>query len=62
MAELLGDLELVLVQILGVANAPESDPARVRSELNLALSGLERSDVLPRIQAVIPARSGYHGT
>ena len=62
MVELLKDLELVLVQILAVANAPETDPERVRSELTLALHGLDERDVLPRIQAVVPAGPGYRGT
>ena len=62
MGELLEDLELVLVQIVGVANAPPEDRARVQSELNLALDGLEEREVLPRIQAVVPAGPGYLGT
>ena len=62
MEDLLKDLELVLVQIVGVANAPPEDQARIQSELNLALEGLEKREVLPRIQAVVPAGPGYLGT
>jgi len=62
MRDLLEDLELVLAQIVGVANAGSGDEARVRSELSLALNGLEESEVLPRIQAVVPAGPGYRGT
>lgn len=59
MRELLEDLELVLVQIAAVSEAGDQD--RVRSELSLALSGLEQRDVLPRIQAVVPQGSGLAG-
>jgi hypothetical protein len=62
MKELLQDLELVLVQIVGVANATRENGDRVRSELNLALSGLEEREVLPRIQAVVPAGPRFAGT
>lgn len=62
MAELLGDLELVLVQIVGAANADTGDSATVRSELNLALDGMEEREVLPRIQAVLPAGPRFVGT
>ena len=61
-SELLEDLELVLVQIVGVAGGASGDQERVRSEMNLALQGLEESDVLPRIQAVVPAGPGRFGT
>ncbi len=62
MTELLEDLELVLVQILGAANATPGDAAKVRSELNLALDGIEEFEVLPRIQAVLPAGPRFVGT
>ena len=62
MADLLNDLELVLVQVLGAANAAPDGPDRARSELNLALEGMDENDVLPRLQAVIPAGPGYRGT
>ena len=62
MSQLLGDLELVLVQLVGAANADGSDQAKVRSELNLALNGIEESEVLPRIQAVVPAGPRFVGT
>ena len=62
MKDLLEDLELVLVQMVGVANASEGDQERVRSELNLALNGMEEREILPRIQAVIPAGPRFVGT
>lgn len=62
MRDLLEDLELVLVQIVGVSGAGEDDPGRARSELSLALEGLEQRDVLARIQAVVPPGSGLAGT
>ncbi len=61
MRELLEDLELVLVQIVGVTEHG-GDQARTRSEMTLALQGLEENDVLPRIQAVVPAGPGLAGT
>lgn len=62
MRDLLGDLELVLVQIVRVTEVEGVDQGRARSEMNLALQGLEERDVLPRIQAVVPAGSGLAGT
>lgn len=62
MRDLLEDLELVLVQIVGVSQADGGDEARVREELTLALRGLEERDVLSRIQAVLPSGSGLAGT
>jgi hypothetical protein len=62
MAQLLEDLELVLVQIVGVASAAEGDGPRLQSELDLAVSGIEESEILSRIQAVIPAGSRFVGT
>ncbi len=59
---LLEDLELVLVQIVGVADADGSDEVRARSELTLALDGIEEREVLPRIHAVLPAGTGLAGT
>jgi hypothetical protein len=58
--ELLEDLELVLVQLVGVADV--GDGAQKQSELTLALRGLEESDVLSRIQAVLPAGPVLAGT
>jgi hypothetical protein len=52
--ELLLDLELVLIQIVGVAETGSMDEARARTELELALRTLEDGEVLPRIQAVLP--------
>ncbi len=62
MSDLLEDLELVLIQIVGVANAPAGDEGRVESELNLALEGLREREVLTRIQAVVPAGPRFVGT
>lgn len=62
MRDLLEDLELVLVQIVRVSEVEGGDQARARSEMNMALRGLEDRDVLPRIQAVVPAGSGFAGT
>jgi hypothetical protein len=62
MRQLLEDLELVLVQIVGVTDAGPHDAARARTELNLAVQGLDDRDVLPRIQALVPGGSGLSGT
>jgi len=62
MRELLEDLELVLVQIVGVSQVAGEDESRVREELTLALRGLEQREVLSRIQAVVPSGSGLAGT
>ncbi len=62
MRELLEDLELVLVQIVGVSRVAGADEGRVREELTLALEGLERREVLSRIQAVVPSGPGLAGT
>lgn len=58
--DLLLDLELVLVQIVGVAETGSVDEARARTELALALRSLDEGEVLPRIQAVLP--DGMAGT
>jgi hypothetical protein len=52
--DLLEDLELVLVQIVGVAEGASPDSARASEELRLVLRGLEESDVLPRLEAATP--------
>jgi hypothetical protein len=62
MAELLEDLELVLVQIVSVTAGSSADDERLQSEMTLALEGLQESEVLPRIQAVIPAGPRRFGT
>jgi hypothetical protein len=59
---LLEDLELVLVQIVGVADTRGADGAQAREELSLALKGIEENHVLSRIQAVTPAGSVLAGT
>lgn len=53
--ELLLDLELILIQIAGVAETGSMDEAQARTELELALRSLEDGEVLSRIQAVLPA-------
>ncbi len=60
--ELLQDLELVLVQIVGAIDAEDVNGARAGMELDLALRGLDNREILPRIQAVLPAFSGLSGT
>jgi len=60
--DLLEDLELVLVQVVGVAELAPGDDVRARSELTLALEGLQEREVLPRIQAVTPAGPVLAGT
>lgn len=55
MRALLEDLELILVQIVGVTETEATDGARAGVELDLALRGLEDNEVLPRIQAALPA-------
>ncbi|HSW31518.1 MAG TPA: hypothetical protein VLH75_18675 [Longimicrobiales bacterium] len=62
MEELLEDLELVLVQIVGVTEAAGGDQGRAREELILTLDGMERREVLSRIQAVVPPGAGLAGT
>lgn len=60
MRELLEDLELVLMQMSAVSEAG-GDEARARSELSLALNGLEQREVLHRLQAVVPSGPGLAG-
>lgn len=52
--DLLLDLELVLVQIVGVSETGSIDESRARTELALALRSLDEGEVLPRIQAALP--------
>ncbi len=59
--ELLQDLELVLMQIVGLTGDPTMDESRARTELELALRGLEERELLPRLQAASPGR-GLAGT
>jgi len=59
--ELLEDLELALVQIVGVTETDTND-ARAGVELDLAMRGLDNRELLPRIQAVLPAVPGLAGT
>jgi len=58
--ELLLDLELMLIQIVEVAEAGSMDEARGRTELQLAVRSLETGQLLPRIQGVLPPR--FSGT
>jgi hypothetical protein len=55
MSDLLLDLELLLIQIVGVAETGSMDEARARTELELALRSLEEGEVLSRIQAALPS-------
>lgn len=56
---LLEDLELVLIQIVGVSQAgSQQAAARTRTELELTLRSLEQREVLPRIHAVLPTMEG----
>lgn len=52
--DLLMDLELVLVQVVGVAGTGSLDDARARTEVELTLRSLDEGEVLPRIQATLP--------
>ncbi len=56
--ELLLDLELLLIQIVGVAETGSMDEAQARTELEIALRTLDDGEVLPRIQAALPGLSG----
>ena len=62
MRELLEDLELALVQIVGVTEADQMNGARAGMELDLAMRGLDNRELLPRIQAALPAVPGLAGT
>lgn len=53
MQDLLLDLELVLVQVVGLAKS-DRDDEQARAEVQLTLKALDEGDVLPRIQAQIP--------
>ncbi len=56
--DLLMDLELVLAQVVGVAETGPGDDARARTEMELTLKSLDQGEVLPRIQAALPMMSG----
>ena len=49
--ELMEDLELVLAQVVSVAEGGQVDADRTRTELDLALRGMEDREVMTRIQA-----------
>lgn len=51
--DLLLDLELVLVQVVGIAETGADDD-RARTEVELTLRSLDEGEVLPRIQATLP--------
>jgi hypothetical protein len=55
LSALLEDLELVLVQIVGLTETGTLDEPRTRTELELALRSLEDGEVLSRIQEALPA-------
>lgn len=52
--QLLSDLELVLVQVLGATEASGVDEERAREELDLMIRSLERGEILPRIRSAAP--------
>jgi len=52
--DLFEDLELILIQIIGVAETGSMNEARARLELELAIRALEHGEVLARIQAMLP--------
>lgn len=54
LGELLLDLELVLIQVVGAAETGDADQTLDRTELELALRSLEEGEVLPRLQAALP--------
>jgi len=58
--DLLLDLELMLIQIVEVAETGSMDEARARTELELALRSLESGQLLLRIQGVLPVQ--FSGT
>lgn len=60
MNDLLLDLELVLAQIVGVAETGSMDEGRARTELDLLLRSLNDGAVLPRIRAAFQV--GLAGT
>lgn len=53
--QLLSDLELVLVQVLGATEASGMDDERAREELDLMIRSLERGEILPRIRSAAPS-------
>ncbi|MEX0836791.1 MAG: hypothetical protein WD101_00560 [Gemmatimonadota bacterium] len=53
--QLLSDLELVLVQVLGATEASGMDEERAREELDLMIRSLERGEILPRIRSAAPS-------
>jgi len=60
--ELLEDVELVLMQIVGAASADGDDGERTRSELTLAIQGMDDKNVLSRMQVASATGVGLAGT
>jgi hypothetical protein len=60
--DLLEDLELALVQIVGVGEAEAGGSAQAGVELDLALRGLDNRELMPRLQAILPELTGLAGT
>lgn len=60
--ELLEDMELVLVQLVGVMEVGEGLTDQQRSEIELAMQGMSDRQVLPRIQAMMPQNPVLFGT
>lgn len=52
LGRLMEDLELVLAQIVGATDSETTNGSHARTELDLALRGLEEKEMLARIQAV----------
>ncbi len=61
MTTLLEDLELVLIQIVGASELGAADAERAAAELSLTLEAIQQREVVPRIQALMPAGPSYAG-
>ena len=53
--QLLSDLELVLVQVLGATETSAMDEERAREELELMIRSLERGEILSRVRSAAPS-------
>jgi hypothetical protein len=61
MTDLLEDLELVLVQIVGASEVGAADAERASAEISLTLLAIQQRDVVPRIQALTPDGPAHAG-
>lgn len=59
---LLEDLELILAQVAVLRDFSEGEALSAEDELELIAKGVEARDVLGRIDAVVPRRSGPEGS